>query len=379
MKKLFLLSVTVQMAVASFTPYLQIIFRNKGYSHTLTGVLVALCQLSAIVMPMIISSTSDRKGRTSPFIALVALLSIILAVIFLLSDSLVVTVLSSFLLNGFFWCMNPLADGMLNRSLKGDSSSYGIIRAMGTMSYVIVLVAFALIGFPDEKSNSSILIAIVAGTSLPLITSMIQGEKRREVKESAKTSFSFSWFPRRFYVFMAIVAATRVGQSVVEKLLSSYMTENLGLGSYFLLFVALGALCEFFCMIGFGRLKRKGILTSWALLLISAIGLTVRLLLYLIPGIPAFTLAQTLHGLTFGVLHVAATGYAADNVSSEHYDLAMTIYWSVATNLPEMLGALAGGYVIEYFGYPMLFLSYSAFPFAAVILCFVFRKLLEEK
>lgn len=379
MKKLFLLSVTVQMAVASFTPYLQIIFRNKGYSHTLTGVLVALCQLSAIVMPMIISSTSDRKGRTSPFIALVALLSIILAVIFLLSDSLVVTVLSSFLLNGFFWCMNPLADGMLNRSLKGDSSSYGIIRAMGTMSYVIVLVAFALIGFPDEKSNSSILIAIVAGTSLPLITSMIQGENRREAKESVKTSFSFSWFPKRFYVFMAIVAATRVGQSVVEKLLSSYMTENLGLGSYFLLFVALGALCEFFCMIGFGRLKRKGILTSWALLLISAIGLTVRLLLYLIPGIPAFAIAQTLHGLTFGVLHVAATGYAADNVSSEHYDLAMTIYWSVATNLPEMLGALAGGYVIEYFGYPMLFLSYSAFPFAAVILCFVFRKLLEEK
>ena len=379
MKKLFLLSVTVQMAVASFTPYLQIIFRNKGYSHTLTGVLVALCQLSAIVMPMIISSISDRKGRTSPFIALVALLSIILAVIFLLSDSLVVTVLSSFLLNGFFWCMNPLADGMLNRSLKGDSSSYGIIRAMGTMSYVIVLVAFALIGFPDEKSNSSILIAIVAGTSLPLITSMIQGEKRREVEESAKSSFSFSWFPRRFYVFMAIVAATRVGQSVVEKLLSSYMTENLGLGSYFLLFVALGALCEFFCMIGFGRLKRKGILTSWALLLISAIGLTVRLLLYLIPGIPAFAIAQTLHGLTFGVLHVAATGYAADNVSSEHYDLAMTIYWSVATNLPEMLGALAGGYVIEYFGYPMLFLSYSAFPFAAVILCFAFRKLIEEK
>ncbi len=379
MTKLFMLCISVQMAVATFTPYLQIIFRNKGYSHTLTGVLVAMCQLSAIIMPMVISARSDKKGRTTPFIALVALLSMVLAAVFMLNDNIVLTVISAFLLNGFFWCMNPLSDGMINRSLKGDSSSYGIIRAMGTMSYVIVLVAFALIGFPDETSNRSILVAVLLGTALPLIASMFQGERKRPVSDGEKHSFSFSWFPKRFYVFMGIVAATRVGQSVVEKLLSSYMTENLGLGSYFLLFVALGALCEFFCMIVFGRLKRKGILSSWTLLLISAVGLTVRLLLYLVPGISAFALAQTLHGLTFGVLHVAATGYAADNVAPEHYDLAMTVYWSVATNLPEMLGAFFGGYVIEYFGYPMLFLSYSAFPFAAVILCFAFKKLLEEK
>ena len=379
MTKLFLLSVSVQMAVASFSPYLQIIFRNKGYSHTLTGVLVALCQLSAIIMPMMMSARSDRKGRTTPFIALSAMLSMGLAVLFMVNDTIILTVISSFLLNGFFWCMNPLADGMINRSLGGDSSRYGMIRAVGTMSYVIVLVSFALIGFPDETDNSSILVAVLLGTALPLIASMVQREGKREVREAEKHSFSFAWFPKRFYVFMGIVAATRVGQSVVEKLLSSYMTENLGLGSFFLLFVALGALCEFFCMIGFGRLKRKGLLSSWSLLLISAIGLTVRLLLYLIPGIPAFTIAQTLHGLTFGVLHVAATGYAADSVDPEHYDLAMTIYWSVATNLPEMLGALAGGYVIEYFGYPMLFLSYSVFPLAAVIMCFAFRRMLEEK
>ena len=62
------------------------------------------------------------------------------------------------------------------------------------------------------------------------------------------------------------------------------------------------------------------------------------------------------------------------NVAPEHYDLAMTLYWSLATNLPEMLGAFAGGFVIEAFGYPMLFLSYSIFPLVACILCLTNKK-----
>ena len=55
----------------------------------------------------------------------------------------------------------------------------------------------------------------------------------------------------------------------------------------------------------------------------------------------------------------------------------MTLYWSLATNLPEMLGALFGGFIIDSYGYPMLFLSYSFFPLLAVILSFVFKKTLE--
>ena len=173
---------------------------------------------------------------------------------------------------------------------------------------------------------------------------------------------------------------TIVGQAVVEKLLASYMTENLGLGDSFVLFVALGAIFEFFCMIIFGKLNKKGVLSSTTILTISAIGLTLRLLLYLIPGLPAFIVAQTLHGLTFGALHLCATSYTAANCSKNHYDLGMTLYWSLATNLPEMLGAFLGGFIIDKYGYPMLFFSYSFFPLLAVILSLVFRKtLLGEK
>ena len=370
-----------QASVATLSPYLQIIFRNKGYSHSLSGVLIALCQLSAIIMPLMVSSISDKRGKTKNMIILCGILSIILAFPFLLSENLTLVVVSAFLLNGFFWCLNPLSDGYINRKLSGDSSRYGLIRAMGTLSYVTALIMFGVTGFPHENDNSSILKCMMIFIPLLVIgASFLKENKRVNEKEEKGKLFSFSWFPKRFYIFMAIVALTRVGQAVVEKLLASYMTENLGLGDSFVLFVALGAIFEFFCMIIFGKLNKKGVLSSTTILTISAIGLTLRLLLYLIPGLPAFIVAQTLHGLTFGALHLCATSYTAANCSKNHYDLGMTLYWSLATNLPEMLGAFLGGFIIDKYGYPMLFFSYSFFPLLAVILSLVFRKtLLGEK
>ena len=374
MYRYYLLAVLTQVAIAAYAPYIQIILRNKGYSYSLVGVIIAVGQAAAIVGPLLISSLTDRTGRTKPFLVLSAVCALLLGIPFYLSSSVAVVVVSVFLLDAFFWSLNPLSDGFLTRKLKGTKTSYGTLRACGTFGYMTALTLFALTGFPDESSNSSILICFSIFVSLFIIAALLQTDDRRERGKGRGKFFSFSWFSPSFYIFMMIVAFTRVGQSVVEKLLASYMTEHLGLGSYFSLFIAIGALCEFLCMLLFGRLLRKNRVTPAFLLFISAVGLTVRLLLYLIPSIWVFALAQTLHGLTFGALHVAATTYTARTVSSEHYEMGMSIYWAVATNLPEMLGSLFGGFVIDSWGYPTLFVSYAVFPFIAALLCILLRK-----
>ena len=374
MYRYYLLAVLTQVAIAAYAPYIQIILRNKGYSYSLVGVIIAVGQAAAIVGPLLISSLTDRTGRTKPFLVLSAVCALLLGIPFYLSSSVAVVVVSVFLLDAFFWSLNPLSDGFLTRKLKGTKTSYGTLRACGTFGYMTALTLFALTGFPDESSNSSILICFSLFVSLFIIAALLQTDDRRERGKGRGKFFSFSWFSPSFYIFMMIVAFTRVGQSVVEKLLASYMTEHLGLGSYFSLFIAIGALCEFLCMLLFGRLLRKNRVTPAFLLFISAVGLTVRLLLYLIPSIWVFALAQTLHGLTFGALHVAATTYTARTVSSEHYEMGMSIYWAVATNLPEMLGSLFGGFVIDSWGYPTLFVSYAVFPFIAALLCILLRK-----
>ena len=374
MYRYFLLAVLTQTAIASYSPYIQITLRNKGYSYSLVGVIMALGQAAAIVGPLVLSALTDKKGRTKPFLILCALVSILFGIPYFLSSSTAVVILSVCLLDAFFWSLNPLSDGFLNRALKGRSDRYGLLRACGTFGYMTALVVFALTGFPDEGSNTSIMKCFVLFLGLYTVAAFMQKEEKRETKGDKKKFFSPSWFEGRYYLFMLIVAFTRVGQSVVEKLLASYMTEYLDLGQYFSLFIALGAFFEFFSMIIFGRLLKMDKITPSGMLLLSAVALTVRLLLYLVPNIFVFALAQTLHGLTFGALHVAATTFTARNTSSEHYEVGMSIYWAVATNLPELIGSLCGGFVIDRWGYPVLFASYALFPFIAVVLCMVLRK-----
>lgn len=374
MFRYYLLAVLTQTAVAAYAPYIQIVLRNKGYSYSLVGIIIAVGQAAAIVGPLIISSLSDRAGKTKRFIVLSALLALLFAFPFFLSTDKTVVILSIFFLDIFFWSLNPLCDGFLSRALNGKKTSYGTLRASGTFGYMTALTLFALTSFPDENSNSSVLLSYTIFIALFLAAALLQKDEVRERKGGGKVLFSPSWFSSGFYIFMFIVSLTRIGQAVVEKLLASYMKETLGLGSYFSLFIAIGALFEFCCMILFGHLLKKNRVTPAFLLFLSAVGLTVRLLLYLIPSIWVFAIAQTLHGLTFGALHVAATTYAARSVSSEHYEVAMSIYWAIATNLPELIGSLCGGFVIDSFGYPVLFLSYAFFPFIAAVLCVALRK-----
>ncbi len=373
----YLVGMVTQIAIASYSPYVQIVFRNKGYSYSLTGVLIALSQALAIIGPLLISSITDKRGKTKPYLMLCALLSIISGIPFFLSNNLCAVIISMCILSAFFWSLNPLTDGFLNRALKGESYSYGKIRASGTMSYTLALMLFAFTGFPNESDNKSILLLFVFALLLFSFVISFERDDKREGKEE-RIAFSFKWFDRGFYLFMLIIAFSRVGQAVVEKLLASYMTETLELGGYFSLFIAIGSFCEFVCMILFGRLLKKKKITPLGMLTLASLGLVIRLLLYLIPNIYVFALAQTLHGLTFGACHVAATSYISHNVSSEHYEVGMSIYWALATNLPELIGSLMGGFVIDMWGYDMLFLSYALFPLISVILSFIFKRTIEK-
>lgn len=375
MYKYYVLEILTQVAIASYSPYVQIVLRNKGYSYSLVGVIISLGQAFAIIGPLVISSITDKRGKTKPYLIAAAVASIVFGIPYFLSVKVPLVIISVCLLDFFFWSFNPLVDGFLNRKLYGQSYKYGQMRAFGTLGYMLALSLFAVTGFPSDTDNSSIMKSFLVFVSLFLLATLIQSDDKREKKEGeGRKAFSFKWFNRGFYLFMGLVALTRVGQSVVEKMLSSYMTETLNLGSYFSLFVALGALFEFICMILFGRLLKKNKITPYLMLLLSAVGLTVRLLMYLIPNIYVFALAQTLHGLTFGACHVASTTYIARNVSSEHYEVGMSIYWALATNLPELLGTFAGGFIIDSYGYNTLFMSYAVFPFIAVVLSLVLKK-----
>lgn len=382
MFRLMLLNFSLQAAVSAISPYTQLLLRNKGYSHSLVGVIVAIGQVASIFFPVLFGMLSDRTRKTRLLFVVLAAGTAIAFVPTAISGSVAVTIVCFFVASALFWSINPMNDGYENRVFKGDSSKYGVGRAMGTLGYLVCLVVFALTGFPVETDNRSIALCTVVTLSVFCFMVLFAPKdepKSVEPQGNEGRFFSFDWFSSKFYLMMFVVALTRIAEAVIDKLLSSYMTEELNLGGRFALFVALGAASEFVMIVVGGRLMQKGKVSAYGLIVLSAIGMTVRLLIYrFFPTIPAFIVAQLLHACTFGALHIGVSKFVAQNVNESHYSLAMSFYWAIATNLPEMIGVLAGGFVIDIFGYGTLFASYVVFPVLALLICFANRRKLSS-
>ena len=378
MLRLVILNFFLQSTVAVLAPYVQIMFRNKGYSHSLVGVIIAVGQIASIIVPIFICMISDRTRKTKTMVIILTMASAALLYPTALSSSLALTFLFYFLTASCFWSLNPMMDGYETRLLRGNSSAYGLARSAGTMGYVVALILFGLTGFPDETDNHSIWLCFVIAAAIFLLFMFRspkdlpaeQTENRQEQK-----SFSFKWFSGRYWLMMLIVALSRFGHAVPDKLLASYMTEVLGLGDKFTLMIALGALSEFVMMLVGGRLLQSGKAKPYLFVLLASAGLAIRLMIYYFAkSLAVFTLAQLFHLVTFGALHIGMAKFIAQNVEKEHYSLAMSLYWAIATNLPAMLGALFGGFIIDYLGYRSLFAIYTIFPVAATVLCLAARR-----
>ena len=377
MSRLIFLCVFNQATTAAVSPYIQILLRNKGYSHSVVGVLLAVGQLATVIIPMLMGMLSDKTRKTKPIIIILGLLSSVLFLPVALSGSLPLTFVAIFFASGIFWSVHPIVDGYETRLLKGDASKYGLIRSMGTMGYIVCLILFGLTGFPDETSNRSICISIVlACTAFAAVSFFIPNDIPASKREN-REKLSLRSLSGKFYLMMLLVGLSRIAQAVIEKLLSSYMMEELGLGGNFVHFVALGAFCEFLMILLGGRALQKGSISAYTMILLSFIGLAARLLIYyLFPNIIGFTIGQTLHALTFGALHIGVTKFIAQNVNPAHYSVAQSFYWAIATNFSEMIGALVGGFIIDSLGYRNLFAIYAVFPIISAVLCVTFRKIL---
>ena len=322
MLRFILLNFFFQSTVAVVAPYVQIVFRNKGYSHSLVGVVIAVGQVASILFPILWCTVSDRTRKTKLLVILLMIVSVAFLIPSALSSSVALTLVFYFLASSCYWSLNPMMDGYQNRLFRGNTSAYGLARAAGTMGYVVALILFGITGFPVETDNRSISLCLLIVSTVFLIV-MLHSPKDIPISlssgEQEKKAFSFKWFNGKFYLMMLLVALSRFGHAVPDKLLASYMTEELKLGDKFALLIALGALSELVMMIIGGRLLQKGKAKPYLFMLLASSGLVVRLLIYYFAtNIYVFTLAQLLHSLTFGALHIGMAKFIAQNVDKEH-------------------------------------------------------------
>lgn len=434
---------------AAISPYLQIMLRNKGYSHSLVGVIIAVSQIAGLFFPLINGAKIDRNGRYKTRLFLYVIILLVCFAIFVsphlnfgMQDGkqgtlAVMLYAAVFTLGvGCYSVLNPAMDSYMTANLKGDSDKYGKIRACGTAGYVALLVLVALIGFPSETSNYEIFLTILISAGLFLFSLFLlpafQGggdgshricraaeknasgavEGENDLSEADSSRFvvvegendsagtdsskkrrglfkknsefgikeNVSWIQKPFFIFMLIFTIYRMGMSIVEMMLGSYMTEVLHLGQNFTLFVALASFSEIFSLVIAGALIKKGRVSAWTLLFISCVAMVLRLLIYAFTSSAImFSISQCLHAFTFGTAHIAATSFIAGNVDKKDMSKAMALYWAFSNNFTQFAGPLFGGVIIDKLGYSSLFILYAVFPLISCILCFKYKNLLLGK
>lgn len=376
MTRLFFFSFITQTITGAVGPYLQLMLRNNGYSHTFVGIVIAIGMFFSIFGPLVLGKISQKSGKPRIIIIFEVVFTVLLFIPVLFPFNDFTTVVFYALAVMVYCSINSSHDGIINENLK-DTSMYGKVRAGGSLGYICMLVLSGILAFPDQGNNKSIFLNLVTRAAVFILFCLIflkDNTYRVEQEEKPKTGFKD--LGGKFYVFIGLYALTRIAHGVPEKLLAAYMTEVMGLGNSFTLFVALGTTFEVFFMIWGSRFIKKGPETCYRTLMLASLFVSVRLLIYyFFPGnMFMFIIAQSLHGITYGLAHIAATGYITEVTKREQYTLSMGVFQAVGYNFAEMIAVLAGGAIIDNLGYQTLFASYALLPVVAVVIMFILRK-----
>lgn len=380
MLELYLSFFFVYSIFAIVNPYLQVLLRNSGYSYEAVGILLGIFEVAGIVGPLLVGRIVDKTGRPKDAV-LSSTGALALGLILLGRGGPVwLTIFALVIIAFFFRSLIPLVDTVATNRFNGDAQKYSYIRAFGTLGFVLFSLVYSAIDRPVISDNNSIIRYALLGCLcffIPVLSWKVEKlPKKKKVQTKTKRApFSVNpWFDSAFAIGLIIIAFNRMSMSVVTSFFSLYLVEELHIYSISLM-NAIGAASEILLMLLAGYLiEKKGVLPVF-LLLISGIGMALRLLFYArFPTLTGVIIGQLLHSVCFGFFHPAAIQLVARRVKRTHRALGMSMYISLGTGLPTVLGSALGGVVTEKFGYKVLFESFSVFAMISVVLCLLFWK-----
>lgn len=366
------------------SPYLSVLVHNLGYGPAVVGLLLGLFEIAGIGGPFIIGRFSDSIGRYRPGL-LLSLLIIPLALFpLLLWRNILVSAIALVFLAFGIRSLIPLLDAATTL-LLANKEDYGKIRSIGSISFVLMalFLQYTPILQPQTASAIGIWLGITALASLltlPLLReeTVHQPEKKKETQIDKAAGMSLrTAFPPIFIIGLIIIGLGRLSMAPIVSFFSLYVSEELHWNAVGLMW-ALSAVSEIPFMFISGKLIRR--FGAAPLIALSMVAVIARLGLYaLFPTAVGAILGQLLHSLCYGLFHPAAVAFVSTHVPPQKRAVGLTMYLSLGVGLPTFIGSAMGGYVVELFGYRMLFGSYTVFSLIGLIVYVFFAGQLSER
>jgi PPP family 3-phenylpropionic acid transporter len=342
----------------------------------MVGVLLAVFEGAGMAGPFVFGFFADQRGWYKPLIMVTYFISIAAVIPLAIFVHPAVSVITIALLAFAFRSTTPLLDAVTTISI-GKTGNYGKIRATGSTSYIVMVLILQWIPVMKMESAFNIAFWIALTTAMSIVPALFLPSSTMMRASAARPALSPLKKPRRiwtaaFIMGFLIIFLCRLGITPAYSFFSLFLVEELHWDAVGVL-NGLSAATEVPFMFFSARLIRR--FGALPLLGASAAAIALRMALYaFFPFKGAIIAAQCLHSLCYGLFHPAAIAFITSSVPPERRALGMSLYLSLGTGLPMLLGNLLCGFLLENAGYPTLFAAFIVFPLGALVIFAIIRR-----
>ena len=400
---------------AIINTYLPIMLRTLEFSTAQIGILLGVIEIIGVCAPFFITRQLDKTGRYGFVMCIFGFDIALLLLPLLRFHSFFITAICLGIFAAGFKGMVPVLDGFTAKVLGQHDTQYGKIRALGSVGFVGMNLFLQMHPLISGKRPASIILSVSTSAFLFILTlrwvpdlygsthacvgkelsdgtgdtshtELSDGQTLRAVEKlseelikpresTAKKSVNVcslsTIFPKSFWECILLIFLAFLGLVPCQRFFSLYVEEYIKIEASAGLW-ALSAIAEIPLLIISGKLIRR--FGKERLLVLCLFSIAVRNFCYIfIPGIVGAIIGQLLHSLSFGLFHPLSVLLCT--LYSYGKTVTAMAFFTAANGMAYVIGSIIGGYIIEYLGYPALFLLFSVFPAVGVALyLFVMRR-----
>jgi len=353
---------TLGVLLPYWSPYLA----SLGYSLAEIGKLMAILMATKMIAPIIWAWLADRSRTSMRLVRVSALLSAIfyLGVFFGTGFWWLSGVMMLFT---FFWNAElPQVEVTTLNHLGADDNRYGKIRLWGSVGFIVssLFVGYALDSNPASLVLPVIMIFLAA---IFISTVFIPDAGKPSHPEQGGIVRYILQYPE-LMSFLTVSFLLQASHAPYYAFYTLYLSDYGYSKTVIGILWALGVLFEVILFLNLHKFLRP--VRFRALIIGSCIVTVLRwLIIGLFPeSLLLLVLAQVLHAISFGLFHGVAVSMVHRYFTGRHQHRGMALYGSISFGAGGVVGSLASGYMMGWFGASFTFAAASLVALIAAVL-----------
>ncbi len=351
------------IAMPFYFMFINIYFRRLGFTGVQIGLLNVLYYVMNFLFQPIWGYLSDTYNAKRPIMLLLALVSAGTMLAYTTTGEYTRIIVIIAVLGTSFNAIMPILDASALDYVERSGVAYGSIRLWGSVGFVL---AGLVIGQITERFGIKAIFPAAAGVLLLLFAISLGLPRGQRVPKADKAESSgFGKIQgqmirkllteRRFAAFLISAFLMQASMAMGFGFLNIYMAQVGATDAFIGYAWAAAGMSEIVAFIFLARLQRR--FGAKMILFLAYSVMTARWVLYMLVRTPlAFLPVQLMQGVSVGLFFAGGVTYVQEEAPPELKATAQTIFGAVNMGLGPIAGMSAGGYLLDIFGLPNLFI-----------------------